>query len=48
MKRPVKGMECVPYGPKTNENLIRFHLQVFGKNPGGFEKFDSGAENRVL
>jgi hypothetical protein len=41
-------MECVPYGPKTNENLIRFHLQGFGKNPGGYEKVDPGVENRVL
>jgi hypothetical protein len=41
-------MECVPYGPKTNENLIRCHLHGFGKNPGGFEKVDPGAENRVL
>jgi hypothetical protein len=35
MKRPVKSMERVPYGPKTNGNLIRCHLQVFGKNPIG-------------
>jgi hypothetical protein len=41
-------MECVPHGPKTNGNLIRYHLQGFGKNPGGFEKVDPGAENRVL
>jgi hypothetical protein len=41
-------MECVPYGPKTNGNLIRCHLHGFGKNPGGFEKVDPGAENRVL
>jgi hypothetical protein len=41
-------MEHVPYGPKTNGNLIRCHLQGFGKNPGGFEKTDLGAENRVL
>jgi hypothetical protein len=40
-------MERVPYGPKTNENLIRC-LQGFGKNPRGFKKFDTGAENRVL
>jgi hypothetical protein len=40
-------MERVPYGPKTNENLIRFHLQGFGKNPGGFEKVDPSAENRA-
>jgi hypothetical protein len=33
---------------KINENFIRFHLQGFGKNPGGFEKIDHGAENRVL
>jgi hypothetical protein len=48
MKQPVKGMERVPYGSKTNGNLIRCHLQGFGKNPGGFEKVDPGAENRVL
>jgi hypothetical protein len=47
MKRPVKGMERVPYGPKTNGNLIRCHLQGLSKNPGGFEKVDPGAENRV-
>jgi hypothetical protein len=41
-------MERVPYVPKTNGNLIRCHLQGFGKNPGGFEKNDLGAENRVL
>jgi hypothetical protein len=41
-------MERVPYGPKINENLIRCHLQGFGKKPGGFEKIVSGAENRVL
>jgi hypothetical protein len=48
MKRLVKGVERVPYGPKINGNLIRCHLQGFGKNPGGFEKIDPGAENRVL
>jgi hypothetical protein len=41
-------MERVPYGPKTNRNFIRFHLQGLGKNPVGFEKVDPGAENRVL
>jgi hypothetical protein len=41
-------MECVRYSPKTNENLIRFYLEGFGKNPGGFEKVDPSAENRVL
>jgi hypothetical protein len=35
-------MERVPYGPKTNGNLIRSHLQGFAKNPGGFEKVDPG------
>jgi hypothetical protein len=48
MKRLVKGMERVPYGPKTNGNLIRCHLQGFAKNPGGFEEVDLGVENRVL
>jgi hypothetical protein len=48
MKRLVKGVERVPYGLKINGNLIRCHLQGFGKNPGGFEKIDPGAENRVL
>jgi hypothetical protein len=43
-----KGMERVPYGPKINGDLIGCHLQGFGKNPGGFEKIDPGAENRVL
>jgi hypothetical protein len=41
-------MERVPYGPKTNGNLIRCHLQGFDKKPRGFEKVDTGAENRVL
>jgi hypothetical protein len=41
-------MERVPYCPTTNGNLIRCHLQGFGKNPGGFETVDQGAENRVL
>jgi hypothetical protein len=41
-------MERVPYGPKTNGNLIICHLQGFGKNLGVFEKVDPGAENRVL
>jgi hypothetical protein len=41
-------MERVPYGSKTNGNLIRCHLQGFRKNSGGFEKLDPGAENRAL
>jgi hypothetical protein len=41
-------MERVPYGPNTNGNIVRCHLQGFGKNPRGFEKVDRGAENRVL
>jgi hypothetical protein len=41
-------MELLSYAPKTNGNLIRCHLQGFGKNPGGFEKADPGAVNRVL
>jgi hypothetical protein len=40
-------MERVPYVPKTNENLIRCHVQGFGRNLRGFEKVDPGAENRV-
>jgi hypothetical protein len=48
MKRIVKGVARVPYGPQINVNLIRCHLQGFGKNPGGFEKIYQGAENRVL
>jgi hypothetical protein len=48
MKRSVKGMERVPYGRKTNGNLITCHPQGFGKSPRGFEKVDPGAENRVL
>jgi hypothetical protein len=41
-------MERVPYGPKTNGNLIRCHLQGFGENLEGFVKVDPGVENRVL
>jgi hypothetical protein len=41
-------MERVPYGPRINGNLIRCHLLGFGKNPGGVEKIDPVAENRVL
>jgi hypothetical protein len=41
-------MERVPYGPNTNGNLIRCNLKGFGKNAGGFEKVDPGAETRVL
>jgi hypothetical protein len=41
-------MERVPYGPKTNGNLLICHLQGFVKNSGGFEKVDPCAENRVL
>jgi hypothetical protein len=37
-KRPVKGLERGPYGPKINRNLIKCHLQVFCDNPGGFKK----------
>jgi hypothetical protein len=37
-KRPVKGLECGPYGPKLNGNLIKCHLQRFCDNPGGFQK----------
>jgi hypothetical protein len=48
MKRLVKGVERVPYGPQINGNDIRCHLQGFGKNLGGFEKIYQGAENRVL
>jgi hypothetical protein len=48
MKRHVKGMERAPYGPKTNGNLIRCHLQGFGKTLGGFDKkVVLGAENRA-
>jgi hypothetical protein len=47
-KRPVKGLERWPYGPKINRNLIKCHLQVFCDNPGGFQKVGPGAENRVL
>jgi hypothetical protein len=46
-KRPVKGLERGPYGPKINGNLIKCHLQGFSDNPGGFQKFGLGAENRV-
>jgi hypothetical protein len=37
-KRPVKGLELGPYGPKINRNLIKCHLQVFCDNPRGFPK----------
>jgi hypothetical protein len=40
-------MERAPYAPKTNGNLIRCHIQIFGKNSGGFEKVDPGVENRI-
>jgi hypothetical protein len=42
-KWPVKGLERGPYGPKTNRNLIKCHLQQFCENPGGFQKFGLGA-----
>jgi hypothetical protein len=47
-KRPVKGLERGPYGPKINWNLIKCHLQGFCDNPGGFQKIGPIAENRVL
>jgi hypothetical protein len=47
-KRPVKGLERGPYGPKINGNLIKCHLQGFCDNPEGFQKISPGAENRVL
>jgi hypothetical protein len=47
-KRPVKGLERGPYGPKINGNLIKCHIQGFFDNPGGFQKISPGAENRVL
>jgi hypothetical protein len=47
-KRPVKGVERGPYGPKINRNLIKRHLQVFCDNPRDFQKIGPGAENRVL
>jgi hypothetical protein len=47
-KRPVKGLERGPHGPKINRNLIKCHLQGFCDNPGGFQKNGPGAENRVL
>jgi hypothetical protein len=37
-KRPVKGQERGPNGPKINRNLIKCHLQVFCDNPGGSKK----------
>jgi hypothetical protein len=37
-KRPIKGLQRGPYGPKINRNLIKCHLQVFCDNPGGFQK----------
>jgi hypothetical protein len=47
-KRPVKGLERGPYGPKINSNLIKCHLQGICNNPGGFQKIGLGAVNRVL
>jgi hypothetical protein len=47
-KRPVKGVERGPYGPKINRNLIKRHLQVFCANPRDFQKIGPGAENCVL
>jgi hypothetical protein len=47
-KRPVKGLQHGPYGPKINGNLIKCHLQLFSDNPGSFQKIGPGAENRVL
>jgi hypothetical protein len=48
MKWPVKGLERGPYGPKSNRNLIKCHLQVVCDNPGGFQKIGPRAENRLL
>jgi hypothetical protein len=47
-KRPVKGLERGPCGPKINGKLIKCHLQWFCDNPGGFQKIGLGAENRVI
>jgi hypothetical protein len=47
-KRPVKGLEHGPYGPKINRNLIKCHLQRFCDNPGGFQKIGPGAENQTV
>jgi hypothetical protein len=47
-KRPVKGLERGPYGPKMNGKFIKCHLPGFCDNPGGFQKIGLGAENRVL
>jgi hypothetical protein len=47
-KRPIKGLERGPYGPKINRNLIKCHLPGFCNNPRGFQKIGPGAENRVL
>jgi hypothetical protein len=47
-KWPVKGLECVPYGPKINGNLIKCHLQGFCDNQEGFQKIAPSAENHVL
>jgi hypothetical protein len=47
-KRPVKGLERGPYGPKINGNLIKCHIQGICDNPGGFQKIGPGVENRVL
>jgi hypothetical protein len=47
-KRPVKGLQRGPYGPKIIGNLIKCFLQWFCDNPGGFQKIGPGAQNRVL
>jgi hypothetical protein len=47
-KRPVKGVERGPYGPKINGNLVKCHLQGFCNNLRGFQKIGLGAQNRVL
>jgi hypothetical protein len=44
----LKGLERGPYGPKIIGNLIKYHLQRFCDNPGGYQKIGPGAENRVL
>jgi hypothetical protein len=39
---------CTLWPKNINGNLIRCHLQGFGKKSTGFEKVYPGAENRVL
>jgi hypothetical protein len=47
-KRPVKGLERGPYGPKINGNLINVIYKDFVTILEVSKKIGPGAENRVL